>query len=69
MLVLADGRRVRTGSEEDMTTPGLNQADPVTDTDEIRIGPVDDSLPETPDHQDVVDEAEEPEPEDTEVPQ
>jgi hypothetical protein len=51
-----------------MTTPGLNVTDPITDIDSPRIGPVDESLPAPPDHEDVVDESDQPEPENTEVP-
>jgi hypothetical protein len=51
-----------------MTTPGLNVTDPITDGDSPRIGPADESLPTPPDHEDVVDESDQPEPENTEVP-
>jgi hypothetical protein len=51
-----------------MTIAGLNSTDPTTDGESPRIGPVDGSLPAPPDHEDVVDESDQPEPENTEVP-
>jgi hypothetical protein len=51
-----------------MTMPGLNATDPTTDSESARITPADDSLPAPPDHEDVVDESDQPEPENTEVP-
>jgi hypothetical protein len=51
-----------------MTTVGLNATDPITDPESARIGPADESLPIPPDHEDVVDESDQPEPENTEVP-
>jgi len=52
-----------------MTDPSMNASDPVADEASPRIGPVDLSLPEPPDHEDIVDEAEQAEPEDTELPE
>jgi hypothetical protein len=51
-----------------MSDPGLNAPDPVADVDAERIGPMDDSLPEPPDHEVEIDEADQDEPERTEVP-
>jgi hypothetical protein len=51
-----------------MTTAGLNATDPTTDSEAARIAPADDSLPTPPDHEDVVEESDQPEPENTEVP-
>lgn len=46
-----------------MTDPSMNAADPIADEAYPRIGPMDTSLPETPDHEDIVDESDQPEPE------
>jgi hypothetical protein len=51
-----------------MTIAGLNTTDPTVDGDSARIGPADDSLPAPPDHEDVVKESDQSEPEQTEVP-
>ena len=51
-----------------MTTTGLNSTDPTTDGESARIGPADDSLPVPPDHEEIVEESDQPEPENTEVP-
>jgi hypothetical protein len=51
-----------------MTIAGLNSTDPITDSEAARIGPADDTLPVPPDHEDVVDSSDQPEPENTEVP-
>jgi hypothetical protein len=51
-----------------MTTPGFNEADPVLDADEPRIEQGDETLPPTPDHDDIVDEADQREPEDQPMP-
>ena len=40
----------------------------MTDSDTARIGDWDPSLPEPPDHEDVAEESDQPEPENTEVP-
>ena len=61
-----------------MTTAGLNATDPTTDAESARIAPADDSLPTPPDHEDpghndpdnedLVQESDQTEPENTEVP-
>jgi len=51
-----------------MTSPGLNATDPTTDGEWPGIGPADDSLPDPPEHEEVVAESDQPEPENTEVP-
>jgi hypothetical protein len=51
-----------------MTDVGFNDTDPIADETYPLIGPMDTSLPEPPDHEDEVDEADQPEPERVEVP-
>jgi len=51
-----------------MTNPGLNATDPTTDSEAARIATMDESLPYPPDHEDLVEDSDQPEPEQTEVP-
>lgn len=52
-----------------MTDPSMNATDPIADDEFPQIEPMDGTLPEPPHDEDVVDDADQPEPEDVQLDQ